>query len=120
MAETEGGAPNIVLECSATRGPPRTSFAPLCPGGVVVYVGIPLEPIRYEVAAARSRRRASSTVLRYAHVFTRCVAMLASGSIDVAPLITRTPFPSPTASRPSISPPPHRAGVVKVQIAMPD
>ena len=29
-------------------------------------------------------------IFRYAHVFPRCVKMLASGAIDVKPLITRT------------------------------
>lgn len=119
MAETENWGADIVLECSGNERAAADVFAPLCPGGVVVYVGIPLEPIRYDVAAGQIKEARVEHVFRYAHVFPRCVAMLASGSIDVTPLITRTfPFSSSieafefAASSPS--------GQVKVQIEMPD
>ena len=57
-------------------------------------------------------------VFRYAHVFPRCVAMLASGAIDVRPLITRTfAFEeSVLAFETAAAAPP---GEVKMQIALP-
>jgi D-xylulose reductase len=40
--------------------------------------------------SAMVREARVENIFRYAHVFPRCVAMLASGAIDVKPLITRT------------------------------
>ena len=87
---TAGWGVDVVYECSGNSEAAAGVFAPLCPGGVVVFVGIPLEPIRYDVAAAQIKEARVEHVFRYAHVFPRCVAMLASGTIDVAPLITRS------------------------------
>lgn len=90
MSVTGGWGADVVYECSGSAQAAAAVFAPLAPGGVVVYVGIPLEPVAYDVAAAQIKEARVEHVFRYAHVFPRCVAMLASGSIDVAPLITRT------------------------------
>ena len=65
-------------------------FAPLAPGGCVVLIGGQSEPISYDAGAAMVREARVENIFRYAHVFPRCVAMLASGAIDVKPLITRT------------------------------
>jgi D-xylulose reductase len=62
----------------------------LWPGGRVVYVGMPGEPIRYDVVAAQIKEARVEHIFRYAHVYPRTVAMLASGQIDVKPLITDT------------------------------
>ncbi|MQT14269.1 NAD(P)-dependent alcohol dehydrogenase [Segnochrobactrum spirostomi] len=119
MAETDGWGADIVLECSGNAKAAADVFATLCPGGVVVYVGIPLEPIRYDVAAGQIKEARVEHVFRYAHVFPRCVAMLASGAIDVAPLITRTfPFADSIEAFDFAAAAPR--GEVKVQIAMPD
>lgn len=119
MAETDGWGADVVFECSGNERAAADVFDPLAPGGVVVYVGIPLSPIAYDVAKAQIKEARVEHVFRYAHVFPRCVAMLASGAIDVSPLITRTfPFEESVeafdfaASAPS--------GQVKVQIQMPE
>ena len=65
-------------------------FEPLAPGGCVVLIGGQSEPISYDAGAAMVREARVENIFRYAHVFPRCVAMLASGAIDVKPLITRT------------------------------
>jgi len=48
------------------------------------------DPIQYDAGAAMVREARVENIFRYAHVFPRCVGMLASGAIDVKPLITRT------------------------------
>ncbi len=90
MARTGGWGADVIYECSGAERAIAGIFEPLCPGGTVVFVGIPLKPAAYDVAAAMLREARVEHVFRYAHVFDRCVAMLASGTIDVAPLITRT------------------------------
>ena len=89
-AATDGWGADVIYECSGSERAVAGIFEPLCPGGVVVFVGIPLKPVSYDVAAAMLKEARVEHVFRYAHVFPRCVAMLASGTIDVAPLITRT------------------------------
>jgi D-xylulose reductase len=89
---TDGWGADIVFECSGNAGAAASVFAPLAPGGVVVYVGIPLEPIRYDVAAAMVKEARVEHVFRYAHVYPRALALMGSGQLDVKPLITDT-FP---------------------------
>ena len=89
LRQTDGWGVECVFECS---GHPRAAgqvFDALCPGGVVVYVGIPVEPFNYDLGKAMVREARVEQIFRYAHVFPRCVSMLASGAIDVKPLITR-------------------------------
>lgn len=90
MRATDGWGADVVYECSGSAHAAASVFAPLAPGGVVVYVGIPLTAVAFDVAAAQIKEARIEHVFRYAHVFPRCVAMLASGAIDVAPLVTRT------------------------------
>jgi D-xylulose reductase len=85
---TEGWGANIVFECSGAERAAAGVFAPLCPGGTVVYVGIPLQPIAYDVAAAMVKEARVEHVFRYAHVYPRAIALMASGKLDVKPLIT--------------------------------
>ncbi|MDF1608658.1 NAD(P)-dependent alcohol dehydrogenase [Hoeflea sp. YIM 152468] len=117
LAATDGWGADVIYECSGNDHAAAGVFSALCPGGVVVYVGMPLAPIAYDVAAAQIKEARVEHVFRYAHVFPRCVAMLASGAIDLAPLITRTfEFEDSVAAfeLASQSPP----GQVKMQIVL--
>ena len=60
----------------------------LCLDGKVALVGIPLEPFAYDVSKAQIKEARVENVFRYAHVYPRAVAMIASGKIDVKPLLT--------------------------------
>lgn len=85
---TDGWGAEIVFECSGNEKAAASVFEPLCPGGTVVYVGIPLRPIAYEVSAAMVKEARVEHVFRYAHVYPRAIALMASGKINVKPLIT--------------------------------
>jgi D-xylulose reductase len=90
MAETDDWGADVVFEASGNERAAAEVFDLICPGGRVVYVGMPGEPIRYDVVAAQIKEARVEHTFRYAHVYPRTVAMLASGQIDVAPLITDT------------------------------
>jgi D-xylulose reductase len=90
MAETDGWGADVVFEASGNERAAAEVFDLICPGGRVVYIGMPGEPIRYDVVAAQVKEARVEHVFRYAHVYPRTVAMLASGQIDVTPLITDT------------------------------
>jgi D-xylulose reductase len=118
LRQTEGWGVECVFECS---GHPRAAgqvFDALCPGGVVVFVGIPVEPFNYDLGKAMVREARVEQIFRYAHVFPRCVGLLAGGAIDVKPLITRT-FPFADSVRAFEIAATAPKGQVKMQIELP-
>jgi D-xylulose reductase len=116
--QTGGWGADLVFECSGNERAASEIFDLVCPAGRVVFIGMPLSPVPYDVTRAAVKEARVEHVFRYAHVFPRCIAMLSSGKIDVSPLITRT-FgfeDSVEAFEYATHPPP---GSVKVQIEMP-
>ena len=116
-AATDGWGVDVIYECAGAERAIADIFEPLAPGGVVVFVGMPMKPVTYDVVAAMLKEARVEHVFRYAHVFDRCVAMLASGAIDVKPLITRTfPFDKSVEAFELAASAPR--GEVKMQIVM--
>ena len=93
-----------------------TEFA--CPGGVLVLIGMPPEPVSFDVVKASIKELRVETVFRYANVFPRAVALLASGKIDLAPLVSRT-YPFAHAVEAFEYAAAGHPDVVKVQIELP-
>lgn len=87
-AHTDGWGADIVFECSGNERAAADVFAPLAPGGCVVLVGIPLQPIAFDVSAAQIKEARIENVFRYAHVYPRALALMGSGRLNVKPLIT--------------------------------
>lgn len=87
---TDGWGADVVFEASGNARAAAGVFEPLCPGGRVVYIGMPGEPIAYDVVAAQVKEARVEHVFRYAHVYPRALALMGSGKIDVKPLITDT------------------------------
>lgn len=85
-----GWGADVVFECSGSEAAFAGLFEPLCPGGCVVLVGMPLQPVAYDVVAAQVKEARVEHVFRYAHVYPRALALMGSGRIDVKPLITDT------------------------------
>jgi D-xylulose reductase len=85
---TDGWGADLVFECSGNEKAAASVFDPLCPGGKVIYVGIPGKPIAYDVSAAQIKEARIEHVFRYAHVYPRAIALMGSGQLNVKPLIT--------------------------------
>jgi D-xylulose reductase len=79
---------DIVFEASGNERAAAGVFELVCPGGRVVLIGMPGAPISYDVVAAQIKEARVEHVFRYAHVYPRALALMASGAIDVKPLIT--------------------------------
>lgn len=88
--DTDGWGVDVVFEASGSPRGAAGVFEALAPGGCVVMIGGQPEPIAYDAGAAMVREARVENIFRYAHAFPRCVNMIASGAIDVKPLITRT------------------------------
>jgi D-xylulose reductase len=88
--ETDGWGADIVFEASGSPKAFENLFALPRPGGCVVLVGMPVEPVQFDVVAAAAKETRIETVFRYANVFDRAIAMIASGKVDLKPLISET------------------------------
>jgi D-xylulose reductase len=117
-ALTDGWGADIVFEASGNERAAAGVFAPLCPGGCVVFIGMPGAPVPLDLVAAQIKEARIETIFRYAHVFPRALALMSAGKIDVKPLITGTyPFAESIAAFDFASAMPPTS--VKVQIELP-
>jgi D-xylulose reductase len=87
-AEMEGWGPDIVFEASGSPKAYNGLFDLVRPGGAVVLVGLPVEKVAFDVAGAISKEVRIETVFRYANIFDRALQLIASGKVDLNPLIT--------------------------------
>ena len=90
MKLTDDWGADIVFECSGSEKAASSVFDLICPAGRVVYVGLPGNPIPFDVVAASVKEARVEHVFRYAHVYPRALALMGSGKLDVKPLITDT------------------------------
>ncbi len=89
---TDGWGADVVFEASGSSRAYDGLFGLSRPGGCLVLVGMPVEPVAIDVTAAAAKELRIETVFRYANVFDRALAMIASGKVDLKPLISAT-FP---------------------------
>ena len=87
---TAGWGANVVFEASGSSRALEGIFDLLCPAGRAVLIGMPAEPVRFDVVAAQIKEATVSSIFRYAHVFDRALALMSAGTIDVKPMITDT------------------------------
>jgi len=85
---TDGWGADIVFEAAGASRAIADIFQSLCPGGRVVFIGIPSGPVAYDIVAAQAKEARVEHVFRYAHAYPRALALVASGKIDLKPLIT--------------------------------
>jgi D-xylulose reductase len=87
---TAGWGVDVVFECSGSPKAWETIMALPRPGGTIVVVGLPVEPVRVDIAAASTKELRIENVFRYAHQYERAIALIASGKVDLKPLISET------------------------------
>lgn len=89
-AVTDSWGADIVFEASGSPKAFANLFDVVRPGGAVVLVGLPVEPVSLNVPAAIAKEVRIETVFRYANIFDRALQLIASGKVDLNPLITAT------------------------------
>jgi D-xylulose reductase len=87
-AETGGWGADVVFEASGAPSVFDTIFQTVCPGGAVVLVGLPPDRVAFDVNGAIAREVRVETVFRYANVFDRALGLIATGKVDLRPLIS--------------------------------
>jgi len=89
-SETERWGADVVFEASGSPAVYPGLFGLVRPGGCVVLIGIPIDPVPLDVAAAQAKEARIETVFRYANIYPRAIALIASGKVDLKPLISGT------------------------------
>ncbi|MGY5810560.1 NAD(P)-dependent alcohol dehydrogenase [Rhizobium sp. LEGMi198b] len=87
---TDGWGADVVFECSGSPKAWETVMELPCPGGVIVAVGLPVAPVGLDISTASTKEIRLETVFRYAHQYERSIALIASGRVDLKPLISET------------------------------
>jgi D-xylulose reductase len=85
---TGGWGVDAIFEASGNESAIANIFQPLCPGGKVVFIGMPVNPVSVDIVAAQAKEARIETVFRYANLYPRALALMSSGKIDVKPLVT--------------------------------
>ncbi|MBM3604662.1 MAG: NAD(P)-dependent alcohol dehydrogenase [Alphaproteobacteria bacterium] len=115
---TDGWGADVVFECSgaapAILGLPQLAR----PGGTIVLVGMPVDPVPFDIVGLQAKELRVETVFRYANVYDRAISLIASGKVDLKPLISLTvPFADSIAAFDRAAE--GRETDVKIQIEMP-
>jgi D-xylulose reductase len=119
IAEVTGGwGADVVFECSgaapAILGLPKLAR----PGGAVVLVGMPVDPVPVDIVGLQAKELRLETVFRYANVYDRAIALIGAGKVDLKPLISLTvPFADSIAAFDRAAE--GRETDVKIQIELP-
>ena len=114
---TEGWGADVVMEASGAAKAYEGIQGLIRPGGCLVLIGMPLEPVRFDVSSMAAREIRIETVFRYANVFDRALGMIAAGRVDLKPLVSETfPFEQSIAAFERAAE--GRPGDVKLQIKM--
>lgn len=117
MNSTSGWGADVVFECSGSPRVYGDAIRAARPGGCVVLVGLPPEPVPFDVSAACARELRIETVFRYANVFDRALELIASGKVDLKPLVSET-FPFERGIEAFERAAEGRPGDIKLQIRM--
>jgi D-xylulose reductase len=88
--EASGGwGADVVFEASGSMRAYDGIIDLLCPNGCLVLVGMPPDKVPLDIVAIQAKEVRIESVFRYANIFPRAIALLASGQIDVKPFISR-------------------------------
>ena len=84
-----GDGADVCIECSGVEQSVQCAMLTAAPGGTVVMVGMGPSDIRIPVIKTCMRKEVDLRgVFRYANCYPKAISMVASGKVDVKPLIT--------------------------------
>jgi D-xylulose reductase len=85
---TDKWGADVAFEASGSAKAYDGIFDLVRPGGCLVLVGMPIDPVPFDVVAACVKEARIETIFRYANVHARAIELIASGKVDLNPLIS--------------------------------
>jgi len=85
---TEGWGADVIFEASGSEAAVSRVFEPLCPGGRVVFIGMPPHPVPVDIVSAQVKEARIETIFRYAHAYPGAIRLIESGKVNLKPLVT--------------------------------
>lgn len=85
---TAGWGADVVFEASGAPKAFDGIFNLLAPAGTLVLIGMPPAAVSFDVVSAQAKEARIETIFRYANVYSKAVALLSSGKVDLKPLIS--------------------------------
>jgi len=84
---------DLVFEASGSAKVYEKICSYFVPGGRMVLIGMPGGPVPLDVVAMQAKELSIETIFRYVNIYPLVISMIASGKLNVKPLVTRTyPF----------------------------
>ncbi len=90
LGMTGGWGADVVIECSGNAAAIMDLPNLVRPGGAIVLVGMPVEPVAFDIVGLQAKEARIETVFRYANIYDRAINLLGSGRVDLKPLISAT------------------------------
>ncbi|WP_372880420.1 NAD(P)-dependent alcohol dehydrogenase [Psychromonas sp.] len=87
---TGGQGVNVIFECCGIEPVITHICDHVAPNGTVVLVGMPVEPVKFDIVAAQVKEVTFKTIFRYANMYPKTINLISSGKINVRPLISKT------------------------------
>jgi D-xylulose reductase len=90
---------DLVFEASGSAKVYESICGYLVPGGRMVLIGMPSGSVPLDVVAMQAKELSIETIFRYVNIYPLVISMIASGKLDVKPLVTKTyPFADSVAA----------------------
>ncbi|MED7788390.1 NAD(P)-dependent alcohol dehydrogenase [Francisella sp. 19X1-34] len=87
--KTNSRGVDIVFECCGVKSVIDNICKPAKPGGKVIFVGMPNDTVNLDIVAMQVKELKFESVFRYCNMFPRSINLIASGKINLKPLITK-------------------------------
>jgi D-xylulose reductase len=90
---------DLVFEASGSAKVYESICSYLVPGGRMVLIGMPSGSVPLDVVAMQAKELSIETIFRYVNIYPLVISMIASGKLDVKPLVTKIyPFADAVAA----------------------
>lgn len=90
MAEADVELVDILFEASGSEKAFDRIADYVKPGGTMVLIGMPSKPVPVDIVSLQAKEIQIKTIFRYVNIYPRVINLIASGKLNVKPLVTKS------------------------------